>query len=122
MELHSFDWVLFMPQSHDGPRTVFLRGPGADFEICRQVLLFHDQRVIARCGHWHGESLKHGSVVMHHGAGLSVHQMRSTDDASAKGLANRLMPQANTQQRRPAGEVPNQINTYAGFVRSAGAG
>ncbi len=117
MKLHSFDGELSVAQSHDRAGSIFFRSPGADFQFCRQIFLFHDERVIARSRHGHGQAVEDGFVVVRDRAGLAVHQVRSAHDVAAKSRADSLMSQADAEHRHFAGEVPDQINADAGILR-----
>ena len=48
-------------------------------------------------------------VVMRDRAGLTVHQVRSTNHFPSESRANGLMSQANPKDRNLPGEVPDQI-------------
>ena len=122
VELDSLNHMLPMAQPHDGSRAILLRGPCADFQICRQILFFHDEGVVAGGRHRHRQPLKNGSVVVHNGAGLAMHDVRCPNDVSPKGLADCLMPQTHTQNRRGSGEVADQFDADAGFVGSTRTG
>ena len=43
MELDSLNRMLAMAQPHDRSRAILLRSPGADFQVCRQILFFDDE-------------------------------------------------------------------------------
>ena len=58
------------------------------------------------------------SIVMNF-AGLSVHHFRRADHAAAKRRADRLMPQANAENRNLAREALDQRHADAGFARRA---
>ena len=95
MELHSFDMVLLMAQTHDGASAVFFGCPGADFKLWGKIFFLHDQGMITGGRHRHRQTLKDGFVVVHDWAGFPVHEVRGADDAPAEGFADRLMPEAN---------------------------
>ena len=122
MKLHSLDRKLPVAQAHDGAGSIFLRSPGADFQFRRQIFLFHDERVIARGRHGHGQAVKDAFVVVRDGAGLAVHQVRSAHHIAAKSRADGLMSQADAENRHFAGEVPDQIDADAGILRRARTG
>jgi hypothetical protein len=78
--------------------------------------------VIARGRHRHGKALKDGFVVVDDRAGLAVHEVGCADYAASEGLADGLMSKADTENRYLAGEVADQFDADAGFVRCARAG
>src|SRR5579863_2012839 len=119
MELHSFDGMPPVPKPHDRTRAVFFGRPRADLEFPWQVFLFDNQRVVASSRHGHRKSLKDSPVVMKDGAGLAVHEVRRPNHMTAKCFADRLMSQADTEQRGLAGKVADQFDADAGFVRRA---
>src|SRR5690348_10470368 len=61
------------------------------------------------------------AVVMNF-AGFAMHDFGRADDASAERLADRLMSQANPQDRNFACKTLDQRLADAGLLRSAGAG
>ena len=52
---------------------------------------------------------------MFDGAGLAVHQLPGSNDLATECFADRLVPEADAQNRNLAGEVPDQFNADAGF-------
>src|SRR5258708_34759976 len=110
MELHALDRIAAVTQAHDGPGAVFFRRPGADFQFGGENFLFDDERMVARGGHGHRKTLKDGSDVVHDGASLAVHEMSGANDPAAKGFADRLMSEANSEHRDFPREVADQIN------------
>ena len=55
-------------------------------------------------------------------AQLAVHRHRRPFHDSAESLSDRLVPEADPEQRHPAGGRFDQAETDAGLVRRAGAG
>src|SRR5271168_3959034 len=55
-------------------------------------------------------------------AGLAVHQLGGADDIASKCRADGLMAEANSQDRRLAGEALNEWDENAGVLRCARAG
>src|SRR5580658_5175721 len=78
--------------------------------------------MIARRRHGHGEALKEGSVVVHDGAGLAVHEMSGANYAAAEGFADGLVPQTDSEYRDFPGEVTNESDADARLARRAGTG
>ncbi|MNI54630.1 hypothetical protein D3C73_1095320 [compost metagenome] len=50
-----------------------------------------------------------------------MHHLAGTHDLGAKSLPQCLVPQANTEDRHPAGKMPNGRQRDTGFVRGARA-
>src|SRR5437764_9704007 len=121
MELHAFNRKPSVAQAHDGAGAIFFGGPGADLQFCREIFFFNNQRVVASGCHWHGETLEYGSVVMHDGTRLAMHQVRGADNVAAESFANGLMSQADSEYWNLAGKVADQVDADARFIRSAGA-
>src|SRR3546814_11185098 len=69
---------------------------GVDDEFRRNVL--HHKTMVASGGKGGGEPIKKPGPVMAYGRGFSMHQPPA-HDFPAKMLSNRLMAQANAQQR-----------------------
>src|SRR6267154_3027695 len=76
--------------------------------------------MVTRSSHGLRCVLKHSLAVMLNTAGFAVHQLMSSDHVTAKSGANRLMSKAYAQQGPFAGEVLDQINADARFLRRAG--
>ena len=122
VELHAFDREFLVAEAHDHARAVPFHGVGADFEVGGQALLIDDQRVVAGGGHGRADTAEDGFAVVLDAAGLAVHQVLGAYDFSAKRFAHGLMSQADAQDWKLAGEVANQVDADAGFVRGAGSG
>ena len=72
-------------------------------------------------GHGHGKALKHGFIVVHDWARLAMHEVRGADDASAEGFADGLMSEADSEYGNFPGEMADQVDADARFMRSARA-
>jgi len=55
-------------------------------------------------------------------AGLAVHQRLGADDLAAEGPADRLVAEADAEDRQVVGGGLQQVQADAGLVRRAGAG
>jgi hypothetical protein len=122
MELHAFDGMVPVAQAHNRAVAIFFGSPGADFQFCRQVFFLDDERVITGRRHRHGETLKDGAVVVHDGAGLAVHKICRPNDTAPEGFPDRLMSEADSEDRHFSREMADKINTDARFVRCARPG
>ena len=95
VELDTLNRKIPMTQSHDQSISRRRR----DLQTLRQGFAFHHQRMIARRQKTIGQPTKNSPIVMADFARLPVHQVRRGDYATAENLANRLVAQANTQNR-----------------------
>jgi len=120
MELDALYWQLAMTQAHDDSLAVFLAARG-DFQFLGQTLLFDNQRVVAVGNHRRVQITKNSAAVMLDHAGLSMHDAIRADYTAAKSCTDRLMSKAYAQNGNLSGEVSDQIDGDAGFVRSAGS-
>src|SRR5947207_4995130 len=122
MKLHAFHREMLVPQAHDHARAVRLRGMGADFQLRRQARFRNNQRMITGGSHGAGSAAEDCLAVMLNAADLSVHDLIGPDYFAAEGGPNSLMSQTYTENRLLAGEIPDEINADAGFLRSAWPG
>jgi len=124
MKLHALNREFLMSQAHDDAGSIFVRSPGADFEVAWQIVFGDDQGVITGCGHRRRQSAKDGFAIVFDLAGFAVHQILRADHFSSKGRANRLMAEADSEERHfvlsPARKMADDVNADAGFLRSAG--
>ena len=51
-----------------------------------------------------------------------MHEVAGADYAASEGFADGLVPEAHAEDGHIAGEVADQVDADAGFVRCAGAG
>ena len=117
----SVNRVLAMTKSHDDAGSVAIAAGGGNFKFGRQIFLFHDQRMVARGGHWRWNVVKDGLAIVFDRAGFAMHQVWSAHDFPAKRGADSLMPETDPEQRHLACEVSNEFDADAGFVGGAGA-
>src|ERR1700687_5217953 len=126
MELHALNREILMSQAHDDSCSVFVRSPGADFEIVGQAVFGDDQRVIAGRGHRRGQAAKDGLAIVLNLTGLAVHQVLRAHHLASEGCADGLVSEADSQQRHvalaPARKMTDQFDADAGFLRGAGSG
>src|SRR5215475_9062284 len=73
--------------------------------------------MISRCGNSLRYAREQSFAVMENFADFNVHQGWSPDDLSAKYLANRLMPQANAQDRYGFVKVADDVFSDPGIGR-----
>jgi hypothetical protein len=128
MELDTFNREFPVPQAHDDPCSVFVRSPGADFQIAWQILLGDDQRVVAGRGHRRRQAAKDGLAIMLNLTGFAVHQVFRAHHLASEGSADGLVSEADSEQRHitavlaVARKVTDQFYADAGFLRGAGSG
>jgi hypothetical protein len=117
-----------MPQAHDDAGSVFVRSPCADFQIAWQILLGDDQRMIAGRGHRRRQAAKDGLAIVLNLTGFAVHQVLRANHLAAEGCADRLVSEADSEQRHTspalvlARKMADQFDADAGFLRGAGSG
>ena len=82
-------------------------GLGRHLELVGQLFPLHDQRVVARDLELLGQALEHAFVRVADGRQLAVHRLGRADHLAAEDLADRLMAEANAEQRHlPAAAFP----------------
>src|ERR1051326_2718557 len=79
-----------------------------------------DQRVIACSGKRSSEASVDPLPVMADLRGFSVHQDRRAADGAAVGGSDRLMPQANSEDRRGRAQEPDEFDADARMFRPPG--
>jgi hypothetical protein len=58
------------------------------------------------------EPCKDGLVVVMDHRGLAVHEVQCANHISTEGLADRLVAEADAEDRHPAGEVLDHLDRY----------
>jgi len=97
VELHAKYRQLFVPQPHD--QTVF--GLRHHFQTIGAGCPVDNQTVIARRLEGRGQALENPTALVANMAELAVHDRWRLDDLAAERLADRLVSQANPEQRDP---------------------
>src|SRR3954451_6117571 len=95
--------------------------PGERLQLRREGGLLHLQAVIAGGLERVGQAGEDPHVVMADGGGLAVHQPRRPVDGGAERHAERLVAEADAQQR-DAGPCPEELQADPGVLGAAGAG
>ena len=114
MKLHALNLTLAMTQSHDDAR-VGLRG---DLQTGGQGFAFYDQRMVTAGRKRRRKTSEDRLAIVPYLRRLAVNYSRGADNPSAKCLANRLVAQANSENRKTSRETINQRETNAGIVRT----
>ena len=118
MELHAVNRQRLVAQAHDD-----VAGLGRDVEILGEALAVDDQRMIARRLEGRGHVLEHALVLVFDARQLAVHRLRRAHHLAAEHLTDRLVAEADAQQRHLLlGGGADEIHADAGLVRRAGAG
>src|SRR5690348_9942907 len=110
MELDALDRKPFVPQSHDHAAL----GLGGDFETTGKAFALDDQRVVARAGERILEAPVDAAAVVADRRGLAVHQTLRADHAAAENLADRLVTEADAENRNAAGKARDRFASDAG--------
>ena len=117
MELHAMHRQTPVREPHDEAVV----GIGGDGEIVRQARALDDQRMIARRLERPIDAAKNAGAAMTDRRELAVHRGRRAHHFAAEGVADRLMAEADAEDRNFAGRRGNQIEADAGFLWRAGA-
>src|SRR2546428_3561276 len=107
-----------MAQAHD--RTV--KGVGGDLELTRQALADNHQRVIPSSDEALRNLAEDGLAIVHDLAGLTMHDYRRANHATAKGVADGLVAQAHAQDGNLAGKAADQLDADPSSLRHAWSG
>ena len=117
MELDALDVVGPVPEPHD----LTLLGPGRDLQDRRERLALDDERVVTAGRERVGEPGEDPLAVVVYRARLAVDDPHVADHLGAEGLADRLVAEADPQDRQLAGELADGGERHARLVRRARA-
>src|SRR3954464_8084877 len=95
MELHPLDGQRAMAQPHD-LAVVRFRGDG---ETCGQRLALDHERVVTGSLEIARQTVEYAFAVVPHARDLAVHHLACAHDLAAERLADRLVSEANAEQR-----------------------
>src|SRR5579859_3653541 len=112
MELHAFDCAALVAHAHD-LAVVRLR---RDFEASRQALALDSERVVARHLELRRQAAEEARAVMGQARHLVVHHTLRAHHLAAERLSDRLVAEADTEDRNAAGEPRDQLERDAGTV------
>ena len=118
VELHALDGQRLVADAHD----FAVVGPRGDVEAVGQRLALDGQRMVTGAGQRVGQALEDADILVVHRRNLTVHQLLGMHDPAAEGLADRLVAEADAEQRNLAGEFADRRPRNAGLGRGAGAG
>ncbi len=95
---------------------------GGDFQLGREARLVDDQRVVAGRLEGRGHVLEHALALVLDPRQLAVHRLGRPHDLATEHLADRLMAEADAEQRHlRLGRRRDEIHADAGLVRRARA-
>ena len=117
MKLNAFDLKLSMTQAHD---DAIGRARG-NLKTGRQRFALDDQGMIAPAGERPFQSRKDRLAIVLNFRGFAVKDRWRTDYSAAEDLANRLVSEANAQDRYLAREPFNDSHRLPGALRRSGA-
>lgn len=101
MKLHTFGFKRAVTQAHDDAVARFR----TDFQTTRKRFPLHDQRVIPRRRQRIRQPAKNPFAVVFNLTRLPMEQSRRPDDFPAKGRADGLVPEANSENWIAAREL-----------------
>ena len=118
MKLHAVDPARLMLDRHH--RAVGVAGGHA--EEYRQRPLLDDERVVSAAGERAGQSREQAPAIVMHEARPPVHGLLRPHHPAAEGRRDRLMTEADAQDRMIAAEVPDDVDRAARLGWRAGPG
>src|SRR5579871_5874195 len=117
MELDPVDRTIAVSHRHDEP--VF--GLRAHLELIRRGLALDDERVIARRLERAVQAAKDALSVVGDAGNLAVHRLTGAHDLAAEGLSDRLMAEADAENRGGFARSPHEVEADACLIRRAWA-
>ncbi len=118
MELHAIDGLGFVSDSHDETIVAL----GADLEINGSAFAIDDQRMVARRLERPVQAAEKPLGVVADARHFPVHRVGRPHHVAPESLADRLMAEADAEDRRRAARGAHEVEADAGFVRRAGTG
>src|SRR3984885_8447644 len=118
MKLHAVHRQLGVCQAHDDA-GIGIRCHG---EVARQAFALDHERVIARRLERRVDAAKNAAAVMADFRQLAVDECRRAHHLAAEGVADRLVAEADAEDRDCRSGARDQIETDAGLFGRAGAG
>src|ERR1700730_4904678 len=118
MELHAVHRVLLMRHRHHEAVV----GLGGDFELGGHAIALDDERMIARRLEWRVDAAEHTFALVLDGGELAVHGNRGAHHVAAISGTDRLMPEADAENRHAVAEPLDEFERNTGLVRGAGTG
>src|SRR5437868_6387932 len=119
MKLHALDRIPLVSQSHNHAVAVAIASVRAHFQFTRQRVFLDDEGMVASGLHWRRHIGEDRLAIVFHHAGLAMHQGACPDNFAAERSTDRLVSEANTEERHLAGKMLDQLNADAGILRRA---
>jgi hypothetical protein len=118
MKLHAFDLLLAVSEPHD--HTVARLG--GDLQAGRQALAFNHQRMITAGFEDRVHVAKDRLPIMNNFRGFAMHDRGGAHHASAEGLTDSLVTQADAEDWNASGKARYQRECYSRVVRCPRSG
>src|SRR4051812_21445348 len=118
MKLYTFDLMLAVTQCHHESIGRLSRY----FQAFRHRVPLHDERMIPTSVEIAFQTVEDRLSIVPDPHGFPMYRLGCTDDLPAKILPDRLMTEANAEQRHLRGETFDNIQCNAGVIRSSGTG
>src|SRR5207342_3014372 len=115
MELHALDLEAHVANSHD----LAVLGPRGHLELRRAARALDRERMVARRIIGRGQPREDTLARVVDARDLAVHQGLRVHDLAAVGLADRLVAEADAEERQASREAPDHVERYARLVRRA---
>ena len=109
VELHALDVEVLVAHAHD----FAVVGPGGDFEAGRQGRALDRQRMVANHRKWTWQALEYAFSGVRDHRGLAVHDLFGAHDLAAECFADRLVTEADAEDRQLALEVLDDLDRDA---------
>src|SRR5258708_8604812 len=115
MKLDAFDGNFGGAEANDDA----VAGLSGDLKLAGEGFSLDDQRVVAGCCERIGQLLEDPFAVVMDFTGLPVKESGRADDFSAEGNSDRLMTQANTQNRKFSCDALDELDGDDRLLRRA---
>src|SRR5258705_5148053 len=112
MELDALDGIAPMTKAHD----LAVLGPGRDLERVRHRVAQDRERVVARGDEGVAGSGEHAAAVVPDRGRLAVHPRLRPRDRGAGRLADRLVAEADAEDRRRRAEATDDLERHARLI------
>ena len=122
MELHALETTMRRELAVANAHDLAVLRPGRHFQSGRQRFALDGERVVARGGEGAGQAAEDARVGVMHRGSLAMHELAGMHDPAAEGGADRLVAEADAEQRQLAGEGLDRRHRDAGLGRRAGSG
>src|SRR5258708_2838631 len=121
MELHAVQRQALVPNAHDLPAAVRSIAPSADFELVTERARPDDETMIARRLERIVQVGEQPPSIVVNLVSLAVHQALGPHDFGPERVPDRLVPEANSEDRDFGRESRNALAGDSGFPGRPGA-